>query len=215
MLANTDGIVQFGQPGFDAVCRLVFQRLQHREPGFRVRVVPLPQFRGQHQHPCHAVGALEGCAAGFPQEGELVQDVLRRETAPQLGAGLLRKRGVGEQPQQAYQQPVTMYIRMPVVASIERRRKNVRRQCIRIRLQGEADVIGVFIMQALECEIGKARGGCHVQRRSRSRGQRGGRCSAEQNEHQTRVLKDPHGLSLRYRGRARRVAWAVYGSSGQ
>ena len=79
------------------------------------------------------------------------------KAACQLGPRLRREGRIRHQPQQSYQQPVAMHVRVPIEAAIECRRQFTGRSRIGIAVQGQADVVGILIMQALERQSREAR----------------------------------------------------------
>jgi len=130
----------------------------------------LPKFRGEFQKPCETVRPLEGGTVCALQIGNFAGDILGGEAARELGTRLKREGRGGYHAQQAHQQPMAVNIGMPIEAAIERGRQLARRQCIRIAVQGAADMVGIFIVQALERERGEAGRRRRVDGRLRRRG---------------------------------------------
>ena len=126
-------------------------------PLTRFRVAGFLQLRCQLQQPGQAVGPLEASASGVVEILHFLCDVGGRETLRQGAASLGRERRLRKHADQPDQQPVRVNARVPVIAPVKRRRQFAGRLHIGVGVQRMRDLVGVFLVDAVERELCETR----------------------------------------------------------
>ncbi len=164
MLADADRVVELRQPTLQ-VCRgLGFQGLKGAQPLFGLRVIPLAQLRAELQQPCEPVRSFKRNLVVAFQEGDFAGNVLWCQTARHLGPRPRGEFGSRVKACQAYQQPMAVYVRMPVEAAVERGREDMRRKRVRVAFHDVGGFIRVLAVETAKREGGESGGRGGVER---------------------------------------------------
>src|SRR5271165_7454244 len=109
-------------------------------------VLPASPLRSQREQPRKTVRTFERGAILAFEVGKLAGDIVGRQALSDRRArgGCVRR--IRIQVQEAYEQPMSVHGRMPIVAAIERRREQVRRTRIGIAVKGVREVVRVLLV---------------------------------------------------------------------
>ena len=166
MLATADRVVESWQPNCEALRRLDFERRQCERPFPCLRVVPVFDLPRQHQQPCEPVGPLERGPAGTPQILDLRLDVLPGVRLSASAARAAAANSASGKSLRVAEQPVSVHRRVPVIATVERRRQRAWRLGVRVGLHHLPDLVRVFAVYAFECQPGEPSGRGRVDSRA-------------------------------------------------
>ena len=155
VFAGPHRVRELRQPGLQLADRLGLQRLDRGGPLLRLRVVPFMQLRGELQQPGLAVRPLERHPALRALVRHFGGHARRGEALRQGRADAADKRGLRELPAKPDQEPVPVYGRVPVVAAKKDGRQFMRRLGIRLGVHHVGDLVRVFLVEALEGQLGE------------------------------------------------------------
>ena len=110
----------------------------------------------QLEEPGETVRPLERDAARALQVAQFARDPLAREAHGQRGARPRHEGRAGMGAREPRQEPVTMYGRVPVVATAERRCQGARRQHVCIARECVGELVRVLLVDAGERQLGEA-----------------------------------------------------------
>ena len=162
MLADPHWMGELGEPTLQPSPCGLLQRRQVRSHLACLRVVPFPEFGNELKQPCQTIGTLEACSSLGLKVSRFLCDVVCGETLPQGFACGGHKCSIGKSPDEPCEQPMPVHRGMPVIASVERWRQFSRRCHIRIAVQGVANVVRIFLVDARERKIGEPLSGVGV-----------------------------------------------------
>ena len=164
MRALADRIDQLGNPVLQLVEHHRFQWLQilhQRRSRLALRPTTrrdLFQLGDQLQEPGHAIGTLETAPVRAHQIFGLGRDILSAQIAHQRRARLLAQRAELVLPPEPRKHPVSVHRAMPVETAIKGRMQLLRRLHIVRAAQHMADLVGILLVHAGQCQPGKALG---------------------------------------------------------
>ncbi len=156
VLALADRIRELREPVDETAPDRGFERRERGGERARLRIVPLPQLRGELEEPCEPVRALEGRAPLRQDIARLGGHLLGRQAPRQRLAGRLAERRRGIRAGEPREEPVSVHRRVPVVAPEERGRELTRGPHVGVRLEGVRDLARILLADAVEREAREA-----------------------------------------------------------
>ena len=162
--AGADGVGLLWQEGMECGDNGIGERLQIGRPALRLGRVLALQLRREQEQPRPAIGALEALPVRLLPVIDLDRDVRRREVLVERRADARRLGERGKLPQEPHQHPVAVHRRVPVEAAIERRVQGSGRLHLGGVVHHVIELVGIFLLYAIEREPREAAGGRRVER---------------------------------------------------